>query len=259
VLALHYCQGTAQAYYTGTKYASLAETYGYFVIYGNSPRSGGCWDVASSQTLSHNGGGDSLGLANAVRYAIANWGVNPSRVFVTGTSSGAMMTSVLAGAYPDLFQAGAVDSGVAFGCFGGPSAWNSQCANGQLIQTPAQWVRGRAVPPASFAGSRRATGQRGPRRVPGLHRCAPEDAGLARHCRHDALPAELLGGDQAMDQRVRFFFPTPRSSPDARVPVPGSTTRRHRSPMSPWQVTRPGIRTQHMGPCYKYCPHYPYR
>jgi poly(hydroxyalkanoate) depolymerase family esterase len=141
VLALHYCTGTAQAYYQSTKYAQLAETHGYFVIYGNAPRSGGCWDVASSQTLSHNAGGDSLGLASAVRYAIANWGVDASRVFVTGSSSGAMMTSVLAGAYPDVFRAGAVDSGVAFGCFAGASAWNSQCAQGKLIQTAQQWVR----------------------------------------------------------------------------------------------------------------------
>ena len=111
----------------------------------HQPHSGTCWDVSSTETLTHNGGSDSLGIVSAVRYAIANWGVDASRVFAAGTSSGAMMTSVLAGAYPDVFAAGVVDSGVAYGCFALPGqpedSWNSQCSTGELIKTGAQWVR----------------------------------------------------------------------------------------------------------------------
>jgi acetylxylan esterase len=144
------CQGTAQAYYTGSKFAQLSETYGYVVLFPSSPHSGTCWDVSSNETLTHNGGSDSLGIVSAVRYAIANWGVDASRVFATGSSSGAMMTSVLAGAYPDVFAAGAVDSGVAYGCFSLPGqpedSWNSQCAEGQLILTGQQWVRVHSPP-----------------------------------------------------------------------------------------------------------------
>lgn len=139
ILALHYCTGTAQAYFQGTTYAQLADQYGYLVLYGNAPTAGGCWDVATNATLTHNAGGDSLGLASAVRYAIANYGVDASKVFVTGTSSGAMMTEVMAGAYPDLFNAGAIFSGEPYGCFAGPSAWNSQCSTGQLTKTAQQW------------------------------------------------------------------------------------------------------------------------
>ena len=109
------------------------------------PRSGGCWDVSSDATLKHDGGGDSLGIASAVRYALQNWGVDASKVFAVGTSSGAMLTNVLAGAYPDLFRGGVVDSGVAFGCFavpGQPSgSWNSQCANGQLVLSGQEWAQ----------------------------------------------------------------------------------------------------------------------
>ncbi|KAI0329096.1 alpha/beta-hydrolase [Cubamyces sp. BRFM 1775] len=145
IVASHYCSGTAQAYYMGSKFAQLAETYGYVVLYPNSPHSGTCWDVSSDETLTHNGGSDSLGIAPAARYAIANWGVDPDRVFAVGTSSGAMMTSVLAGAYPDVFKAGIVDSGVAFGCFAVPGqpddSWNSQCSEGQLILTGQQWAQ----------------------------------------------------------------------------------------------------------------------
>ncbi|KAJ3502557.1 hypothetical protein NLJ89_g8833 [Agrocybe chaxingu] len=125
LVALHYCGGTAQAYFTGTQFRALADERGYLILYGQAPSSGNCWDVTSTATLTHDAGGDSLGIASAVRYAIANWGVNPEKVFVVGTSSGAMMTNVLAGAYPDVFKGGAIFAGVALGCLSsGPTCTN---------------------------------------------------------------------------------------------------------------------------------------
>ena len=141
IVAMHYCTGTAQAYFSGTQYANVADSKKTFlVIYPNAPDSGGCWDVHSTGTLTHNGGGDSLAIASVVKYAIANYGVDPARVFMTGTSSGAMMTNVLAGAYPDLFAAGAAFAGVPYACFAGSGMWNNACANGQTTKTGAQWV-----------------------------------------------------------------------------------------------------------------------
>jgi acetylxylan esterase len=153
ILAIHWCTGTAQAYFSGTPYAQYADTYGYIVIYPNSANSGACWDVASTASLTHNGGGDSKTIANMVAYAVANYGADPDRVFATGTSSGAMMTNVLAGAYPDIIKAGSAYSGVPDGCFyvagatpaTNPPGWNNQCSGGTLIKTAQQWgdqVRG---------------------------------------------------------------------------------------------------------------------
>lgn len=139
IVAIHECTASAQIYFSSTQYANLANTHGFIVIYPDSPRSGKCFDVNTPQTLSHNGGGDSQGIASMVTFAIANYGVDPSRVFVTGTSSGAMMTNVMAGSYPELFAAASAYSGVPFGCFAGPNAWNSQCSTGELIQTAQQW------------------------------------------------------------------------------------------------------------------------
>lgn len=139
IIAMHYCGGTAQAYFTGTALAQLADQHGFLVIYPQAPASGSCWDVNTSATLTHNGGSDSLAIANVVRYFIANHGVDATRVFATGTSSGAMMTNVLMGAYPDIFAAGSLYSGVPYGCFAGPNAWNSQCSTGELIMAPQQW------------------------------------------------------------------------------------------------------------------------
>ena len=52
---------------------------------------------------------------------------------------------MLAGTYPDLFQAGIAYSGVPAGCFmstsNGVAAWNGTCANGQATATPAKWAQ----------------------------------------------------------------------------------------------------------------------
>lgn len=103
--------------------------------------------MASTASLTHNGGGDSLTIVNMVKYAIANYGGDVNRVFATGSSSGAMMTNVLAGAYPDVFKAGSVYSGVPDGCFYVAGAvagqatpgWNNQCAQGTLTKTAQAW------------------------------------------------------------------------------------------------------------------------
>lgn len=63
-----------------------------------------------------------------------------------GGSSGGMMTSVMIGAYPDVFAAGATYSGVAFACFAGslsdptPYGSNQSCAQG-LQHSPDDWAR----------------------------------------------------------------------------------------------------------------------
>jgi acetylxylan esterase len=138
----HACHGSAQAAYTGSQYATLASTYGFIVIYPSSSNTADkCWDVSSSETLSHNGGGDSLGIASMANWTLAKYNGNANRVFVTGTSSGAMMTNVLVVAYPDVVAADSAFAGVAFGCFAGNGydVWNSACATGQVIKTGAEW------------------------------------------------------------------------------------------------------------------------
>jgi acetylxylan esterase len=92
VVAIHYCTGTAQAYYNGSPYKTLSEQYGFIVIYPSSPHSGTCWDVSSKQTLTHEGGGDSNTIANMVKWTIKEYKADAAKVFVTGSSSGAMMT-----------------------------------------------------------------------------------------------------------------------------------------------------------------------
>lgn len=141
VVAIHYCTGTASAYYTNTPYASLADTYGFIVIYPESPYTGTCWDVSSAASETHGGGADTSSIAAMVTYTLATYGADAARVFVTGSSSGAMMTNLLAATYPDVFAAATVYSGVAAGCFytGTVNGWNATCADGESIHTQEVW------------------------------------------------------------------------------------------------------------------------
>lgn len=46
-----------------------------------------------------------------VDYVTTNYNANASRVAITGSSSGGVMVSLLAGVYPNVFQAGSIFSG----------------------------------------------------------------------------------------------------------------------------------------------------
>jgi acetylxylan esterase len=139
LVAVHWCHGTATDMYNGTQYATLAEKYGFIVVYPSAITSDGCWDVHSDATLTHDGGGDSTGIVSMVEYVEQHYAADRSRVYVTGISSGAMMTNVLLGAYPDVFKAGSAFAGVPFGCFAGADSWNTACATGQVIKTGQEW------------------------------------------------------------------------------------------------------------------------
>jgi poly(hydroxyalkanoate) depolymerase family esterase len=143
LVALHQCTGSGPGFYSSTAFASLADQYGFIVIYPSATRSGSCWDVSSSAALSHSGNSDPAGIISMVDYVEQHNNGNANRVYVTGASSGAMMTNVLLGDYPNVFQAGSAFMGVPFGCFftGTVDGWNSACADGQVSMTGAAWAQ----------------------------------------------------------------------------------------------------------------------
>ncbi|MER6132202.1 PHB depolymerase family esterase [Streptomyces sp. NPDC001815] len=141
VVAVHYCTGSGPAMYSGTEYASLADRYGFIVVYPSVTRASKCFDVASPQALKRGGGSDPVGIKSMVDWVTRTYSADTGRIFATGISSGAMMTNVLLGDYPDVFAAGAAFSGVPFACFAttNGSEWNSECSGGNSIHTPQEW------------------------------------------------------------------------------------------------------------------------
>ncbi|HEV2778429.1 MAG TPA: PHB depolymerase family esterase [Actinophytocola sp.] len=141
LVAVHYCTGSGPVFFSGTEFARLADQFGFIVIYPTATRSSRCFDVYTAQALRRNGGSDPVGIKSMIDWTVANRNGDPNRVYVTGASSGAMMTNVLLGDYPDVFKAGAAFMGVPATCFATtpPNEWNSDCANGTIIRTAQQW------------------------------------------------------------------------------------------------------------------------
>ncbi len=147
LVAVHWCTGSGPVFYSNTEYASLADRYGFIVVYPSVTRASKCFDVSSPQALTRGGGSDPVGIKSMVDWVTRTYNADAGRVFATGLSSGAMMTNVLLGDYPDVFAGGSAFAGVPFGCFAttNGSEWNSDCANGTVIHTPQEWgdlVRG---------------------------------------------------------------------------------------------------------------------
>jgi len=141
VVALHFCTGSGPVFFSGTPFASLADQFGFIVIYPSATRDSHCFDVSSPEALKHDGHSDPAAIVSMVNYVQRRYHTDPGRVFATGLSSGAMMTNVLLGDYPEIFKAGAAFAGVPFGCFAttNGSEWNSECANGLITKTPKEW------------------------------------------------------------------------------------------------------------------------
>ena len=143
LVLVHYCGGSASGIFNGNghDYVSAADRYGFVIVVPEATRDGHCFDVSSPAGLKRNGGSDSTGIMSMVSYARQHYPIDAGRIVVSGFSSGAMMTNVLAAEYPDVFSAASAFSGVPAGCFATTdgSLWNSQCSGGNLIKSAQQW------------------------------------------------------------------------------------------------------------------------
>jgi len=145
----HYCGGDAAGVFGEAQSGGIvaaADKYGFIMIFPQNHQPGStrnCWDVGSSASLTHDGGGDTQAIAQMVKYTITKYTANADRVYATGTSSGAMMTEALLAVYPDVFKAGAEFSGVPAGCwadgYASSNQWSGNCAGGKTTFTAAQW------------------------------------------------------------------------------------------------------------------------
>ena len=141
VMALHPCGGSGPSFYSSTEFASLADRYGFVVIFPSaSSKKSNCFDNWSDASKVRGGRTDPVSLMSMITYTEQQFHGDPSRVFVTGSSSGAMMTNAMAALYPEVFKAGAAFMGVPFACFPNEAAYqpggNSTPCVGKTAQ---QW------------------------------------------------------------------------------------------------------------------------
>ncbi|HEY8534584.1 MAG TPA: PHB depolymerase family esterase [Micromonospora sp.] len=145
VVAMHGCGGSGPGFYASSEFASLADRYGFIVIYPTATQQAGfgnCFDTWSPASTRRDAGSDPVSIMSMVTYAQQRYGGDPNRVYATGSSSGGMMTNHLLALYPDVFKAGASFMGTPFACFSGAgdyAPWVSNCTSGTMNRTPQQW------------------------------------------------------------------------------------------------------------------------
>jgi acetylxylan esterase len=97
------------------------------------------------RTLTRGGGGDSDGIYQMINYTATKYNSDRKRVFVLGSSSGGMMTNVMAATYPDAIAAAASFSGIPYGCLAGskgasPMTDSSPCVKGGVKKSGKEWA-----------------------------------------------------------------------------------------------------------------------
>ena len=125
---------------------SAADKYGFIIVAPQSNASSKrCWTTDSTQVWTRDKGGDSNAIKQMVVYALSKYSANADRVYASGCSSGAMMTELLLGLYPDIFKAGSSFAGMPAGCHGpndnssNATGYNGTCAGGNVTYTAQQW------------------------------------------------------------------------------------------------------------------------
>ena len=149
VVMLHGCTQNPDDFALGTGMNDAALAQKFFVLYpaqtqdANASR---CWNWFMRSHQRRDLGEPAI-LANMTLDVMAKYNVDPQRVYVAGLSAGGAMAAILGDAYPDLFAAVGVHSGLATGsakdvqsAFGvmnsGVSASASRSADEAARQTP---------------------------------------------------------------------------------------------------------------------------
>ncbi|MFJ8158576.1 PHB depolymerase family esterase [Streptomyces sp. NPDC094468] len=140
VVALHGCTQSASDYHAHSGWQKFADQWGFAVVYpqtssANNSLSCFSWFDSSKDTR---GKGEAASVKQMVDTAVAQYGSDRTRVFVTGLSAGGGMTADLLADYPDVFAGGAVDSGLPAQCATTQTA-ASGCQYSAQNLTPKQW------------------------------------------------------------------------------------------------------------------------
>ncbi|HVY17808.1 MAG TPA: PHB depolymerase family esterase [Rhodopila sp.] len=152
VVMLHGCTQTPDDFATGTRMNAAAEMRTCLVAYPAQVRSANlqrCWNWFNPDDQRRDGGEPSI-IAGIIQAIGADYAVDRTRIYVAGLSAGGAQAAVMGQAYPDLFAAVGIHSGLACGAAHDLSSALAAMASGAAGAAQAETRR--AMPTIVFHG-----------------------------------------------------------------------------------------------------------